>query len=54
SFARFGRVSTTEIVREGQRLLAVQVAITDSGINPQTVIAAASEAGLSGAFIVSR
>ncbi|SDB13849.1 septal ring lytic transglycosylase RlpA family protein [Bauldia litoralis] len=53
-FARFGEVVTTDQARDGRTLRIVQVVIRDTAIAPEAVIKAASAAGLSGAFVVSR
>lgn len=53
-FNRFGPISVVETVRDGRRLQVVRVTVSSPGATPETVIAAADQVGLSGAFVVSR
>jgi hypothetical protein len=52
-FSRFGRTESRE-TQSGERTLTVVSVILSPAIDPDTVISAASSAGLSGAFLLTR
>jgi rare lipoprotein A len=53
-FGRFGRVVMVDRVSGDRTLRSVRIVIVDPSVDPAEVIAAATDAGLSGAFLVSQ
>jgi hypothetical protein len=53
-FGEFGKVTTQNMPSAGRTLYLVQLLIDRSIVRPESVLAAATAAGLSDAFVVAR